>query len=99
MGACSSKNAVKKAPSDDSSTDRESLFTAVETDDEQSVAKLLKRGVDVDEMVAGIASRIAPMGSMAPRAVGDGVAFLCSPAGRAVTGVSLPVDNGVHLKT
>ena len=35
MGACSSKNAVKKAPSDDSSTDRESLFTAVETDDEQ----------------------------------------------------------------
>ena len=29
MGACSSKNAVKKAPSDDSSTDRESLFTAV----------------------------------------------------------------------
>ena len=48
MGACSSKNAVKKAPSDDSSTDRESLFTAVETDDEQSVAKLLKRGIDVD---------------------------------------------------
>ena len=47
MGACSSKNAVKKAPSDDSSTDRESLFTAVETDDEQSVAKLLKR-IDVD---------------------------------------------------
>ena len=35
MGACTSKNAVKKAPSDDSSTDRESLFTAVETDDEQ----------------------------------------------------------------
>ncbi len=58
-----------------------------------------KRGVDVDEMVAGIASRIAPMGSMAPRAVGDGVAFLCSPQGRAVTGVSLPVDNGCHLKT
>ena len=61
MGACSSKNAVKKAPSDDSSTDRESLFTAVETDDEQSVAKLcatrdtkiaarlLQAGADVDE--------------------------------------------------
>ena len=48
MGACSSKNAVKKAPSDDSSTDRESLFSAVENDDEQSVAKLLKRGIDVD---------------------------------------------------
>ena len=54
MGACSSKNAVKKAPSDDSSTDRESLFTAVETDDEQSVdtkiaARLLQAGADVDE--------------------------------------------------
>ena len=47
MGACSSKNAVKKAPSDDASTDRESLFSAVENDDEQSVAKLLKRGIDV----------------------------------------------------
>ena len=34
------------------------------------------RGADVDEMVGGIAGRIAPMGSMAPRAVGDGVAFL-----------------------
>jgi enoyl-[acyl-carrier-protein] reductase (NADH) len=38
------------------------------------------------------------MGAMQPKQVGDGVAFLCSPAGRAVTGVSLPVDNGVHLK-
>ena len=47
MGACSSKSAVKKAPSDDASTDRESLFSAVENDDEQSVAKLLKRGIDV----------------------------------------------------
>ena len=48
MGACSSKNAAKKAPSDDSSTDRESLFTAVETDNTHQIAKLLKRGIDVD---------------------------------------------------
>ena len=48
MGACSSKKAVKKAPSDDASTDRESLFSAVETDNTHHVEKLLKRGIDVD---------------------------------------------------
>ena len=38
MGACSSKSAVKKAPSDDSSTDRESLFT----DGNADVAEFLR---------------------------------------------------------
>ena len=47
MGACASRKAVKE-PSDDASTDRDSLFTAVETDDAHRVAKLLKRGVDVN---------------------------------------------------
>ena len=56
------------------------------------------RGQSKEEIVEGVSSRLAPMGAMQPRQVGDGVAFLCSPAGRAVTGVSLPVDNGVHLK-
>ena len=56
------------------------------------------RGQSKEEIVEGVSSRLAPMGPMQPRQVGDGVAFLCSPAGRAVTGVSLPVDNGVHLK-
>lgn len=57
------------------------------------------RGMEQDEMVAGIAGRIAPMGSMTPKQLGDVVAFLCSPMGKIVTGVSLPVDGGVHLKT
>lgn len=56
------------------------------------------RGKSKEEMAEDVASRLAPLGAMQPRQVGDGVAFLCSPAGRAVTGVSLPVDNGVHLK-
>merc|ERR1740139_1578340 len=56
------------------------------------------RGMDKDEMVAGISGRISPMGSMSPKQLGDAVAFLCSPQGRIITGVSLPVDGGVHLK-
>ena len=57
-----------------------------------------KRGASKEELVAGIASRLSPMGAMAPRQLGDAVAFLCSPEGRLITGVSLPVDGGVHLK-
>ena len=57
------------------------------------------RGMGKDELVSSIAGRLAPMGSMEPRQLGDAVAFLCSPQGRLITGVSLPVDGGVHLKT
>ena len=56
------------------------------------------RGTSKDDLVAGIASRLSLMGAMTPRQLGDAVAFLCSPQGRLVTGVSLPVDGGVHLK-
>ena len=57
------------------------------------------RGTTKEELVAGISSRLSPMGSMSPRALGDAVAFLCAPEGRLITGVSLPVDGGVHLKS
>jgi len=56
------------------------------------------RGTTKDELVEGIAGRLSPMGSMNPRQLGDACAFLCSQQGRLITGVSLPVDGGVHLK-
>jgi glucose 1-dehydrogenase len=59
-----------------------------------------KRGLpDEKEMMQGIVDRIVPMKtSMAPRDIGNAVAFLCSDAGRFITGTVLPVDGGVHLK-
>lgn len=56
------------------------------------------RGMERDELVAGVVTRIAPMGTMTPQTLGSAVAFLCSPNGRWITGVSLPIDGGVHLK-
>ena len=57
------------------------------------------RGIQKDELISSIATRLSPMGAMQPRQLGEAVAFLCSAKGRLITGVSLPVDGGVHLKT
>jgi len=58
------------------------------------------RGLPDDkEMMAGIVDRIVPRKrAMLPRDIGDTVAFLCSEAGRWITGICLPVDGGLHLK-
>jgi NAD(P)-dependent dehydrogenase (short-subunit alcohol dehydrogenase family) len=58
-----------------------------------------KRGLpDEKEMMKGIVDKIVPMKtSMAPRDIGNAVAFLCSDAGRFITGTVLPVDGGLHL--
>ena len=61
--------------------------------------KLAKsRKVEPDALVSSVSSRVSPMGSMLPSDVGACVSFLCRPEARWITGVSLPVDGGVHLK-
>jgi len=69
----------------------------VRTEAWNRLAKL--RGLpDETEMVNGIVDRIVPQKrSMAPRDIGDSVAFLCSDAGSFITGTVLPVDGGLHL--
>jgi len=62
--------------------------------------KLAKtRGMeDETEMMAGLVERRVPQKrSMSPRDVGDVVAFLCSNAGRYITGTVVPADGGLHL--
>lgn len=58
-----------------------------------------KRGLeDETEMMKGIVDRMVPMKlSLAPRDIGNAAAFLCSDAGRFITGTVMPVDGGIHL--
>tara|TARA_Y100000996_G_C22544919_1_gene651416 strand:+ start:979 stop:1887 length:909 start_codon:yes stop_codon:yes gene_type:complete len=51
-----------------------------------------------DSMVEKMAEKYSPNGSMTTGEVGEGIYLLCSPEGRHITGISLPIDKGVHLK-
>lgn len=51
-----------------------------------------------DSMVEKMAEKYSPNGSMTTEEVGEGIYLLCSPEGRHITGISLPIDKGVHLK-
>ena len=57
-----------------------------------------RRDGNGDAMVSSLSQRVSPMGQTTPRQIGEAVAFLCSTQGRMITGMSIPVDGGVHLK-
>ena len=57
-----------------------------------------KRGCKSEDITDMIVEKRVPMKRpLEVRGIGDVAAFLCSEKGRYVTGVSLPVDGGLHL--
>lgn len=57
-----------------------------------------KRGCKSEDMTNMIVQkRVAMKRPIEVRGIGDVAAFLCSDKGRYITGVSLPVDGGLHL--
>ena len=65
----------------------------------ESWAKLGERlGKTLDEiMESAVETRVPMKKVLLPRDIGNVVAFLCSDAGRSVTGTVVPIDGGLHL--
>jgi enoyl-[acyl-carrier-protein] reductase (NADH) len=56
------------------------------------------RGVKTGDITDRLVEARVPMKRpIATRGIGDVAAFLCSDKGRYITGISLPVDGGLHL--
>ena len=62
---------------------------------EKIAEKRGSKSEDITNML--VQKRVAMKRPIEVRGIGDVAAFLCSVKGRYITGVSLPVDGGLHL--
>ena len=71
----------------------------VQTPEWQSNTKYRKDSTESgQEMMDRLVDKLVPMKRlMNPIDIGNVVAFLCSPPGRFITGMTLPVDGGIHI--
>ncbi|EJK46192.1 hypothetical protein THAOC_35151 [Thalassiosira oceanica] len=58
-----------------------------------------KRGMEGEDLVKGVVGRMVPMKRQTtPRDIGNAVRFLSSDTGRMVTGITFPLEGGLHLR-
>lgn len=71
----------------------------VETESWDSMSQYQQEGETKLDMMQRLADSLVPMKRIQqPTDIGEVIAFLCSPSGRFITGMTVPADGGQHIR-